>query len=670
MTKRALPVLGLIAASLVFVSPAFAGENISNSPAWPSWAPRATADAAGNFYVVWTELYPSGGGDLFFTKYTKSAKTWSTPQNLSGSGRVTSEGNDNAGIACDGSGNVHVVWTERTIVRLRTLSGGGNWSTAGTIGEGALLEGAKIAASGAGNLYIVWWGDDGIVRSRSRVNGNWEAARRISSSRRSKFADIAVGSGSVMAVFSQTGSYYYNAAYVLRGTSFGAGWSAPAVVSGENRDQIYPDCEFLNGTAPQVIFLYENIAGEPSTVIHCAWTGNGFGPRQVISYPGALHCPSLIEKSGVLVATWQIGGWNRGLAIYYNYFYNGQWKGPTAIPDSRMSTYSDAALDPAGAALAVWDGNGDIMALIMTSGESPTPNNPPVADFSFQPATGSAPLTVNFDAGASTDPDGTIAAYDWIFGDGQTASGRTVVHTFQTPGTFTNSLTVTDNLGATNTKVKNLEVINKAPVPAFTMSSPSLIVTVKIDFDAGSSYDPDGTIAHYDWIFGDGWSAQGQRFSRVFTRPGTYVLKLTVTDNFGKKASLTKTFTLLALQPPLNVRWESFVDESLFQTRVVTDVQWQANPANEAIAPIVKYRVFRKKPEADAAAYQLAAETDGTTFFWRDTGVTEAGRYVYLVKSVDAAGHESLMPDEAASNALGKTPSRRSQGVFVPTIRR
>ncbi|MDD8011613.1 MAG: hypothetical protein PHX73_10975, partial [Acidobacteriota bacterium] len=94
------------------------------------------------------------------------------------------------------------------------------------------------------------------------------------------------------------------------------------------------------------------------------------------------------------------------------------------------------------------------------------------------------------------------------------------------------------------------------------------------------------------------------------------------------------------------------------------------NPANEAIAPIVKYRVFRKKPEADAAAYQLAAETDGTTFFWRDTGVTEAGRYVYLVKSVDAAGHESLMPDEAASNALGKTPSRRSQGVFVPTIRR
>ncbi len=66
-----------------------------------------------------------------------------------------------------------------------------------------------------------------------------------------------------MAVFSQKGSYYYNAAYVLRGTSFGAGWSAPAVVSGENRDQIYPDCEFLNGTAPQVIFLYENIAGSP-----------------------------------------------------------------------------------------------------------------------------------------------------------------------------------------------------------------------------------------------------------------------------------------------------------------------------------------------------------------------------------------------------------------------
>lgn len=46
----------------------------------------------------------------------------------------------------------------------------------------------------------------------------------------------------------------------------------------------------------------------------------------------------------------------------------------------------------------------------------------PIAGFTAVPTTGTTPLTVVFDASASSDTDGTIAGYAWDFGDGQTAS--------------------------------------------------------------------------------------------------------------------------------------------------------------------------------------------------------------------------------------------------------
>ena len=68
----------------------------------------------------------------------------------------------------------------------------------------------------------------------------------------------------------------------------------------------------------------------------------------------------------------------------------------------------------------------------------------PVASFEASVSSGVAPLAVSFDASGSDDPDGPIASYEWSFGDGGSANGVTASHTFQTPGTYTVSLTVTD----------------------------------------------------------------------------------------------------------------------------------------------------------------------------------------------------------------------------------
>ncbi len=99
-----------------------------------------------------------------------------------------------------------------------------------------------------------------------------------------------------------------------------------------------------------------------------------------------------------------------------------------------------------------------------------TANAAPTATFTATPLTGRAPLLVSFDASGSRDTDGTIASYAWTFGDTGTGTGVTPQHTYNAGGTFTATLTVTDNEGATGTFSR---VITVAP-PVGTVA-----VTVK-----------------------------------------------------------------------------------------------------------------------------------------------------------------------------------------------
>jgi YVTN family beta-propeller protein len=81
------------------------------------------------------------------------------------------------------------------------------------------------------------------------------------------------------------------------------------------------------------------------------------------------------------------------------------------------------------------------------SGIAITPDQPPLASFTSSDSVPTG-VPVSFDAGASGDPDGQIAAYAWSFGDGQTASGGPIqTHTYAVPGTYTATLTLTDDEG-------------------------------------------------------------------------------------------------------------------------------------------------------------------------------------------------------------------------------
>lgn len=89
-------------------------------------------------------------------------------------------------------------------------------------------------------------------------------------------------------------------------------------------------------------------------------------------------------------------------------------------------------------------------------------NTAPTAVLLPGASSGASPLTVNFNASGSSDPDGTIVLYEWDFdGDGNYdgyGTVATIAHTYTHPGSFTAKLRVTDNVGAQATDINSVLV--------------------------------------------------------------------------------------------------------------------------------------------------------------------------------------------------------------------
>jgi PKD repeat protein len=85
---------------------------------------------------------------------------------------------------------------------------------------------------------------------------------------------------------------------------------------------------------------------------------------------------------------------------------------------------------------------------------------------------------------------------------------------------------------------------NRPPVAMFALPAIKPTTDTTIPFDATSSTDPDNNIAYYAWDFGDGFEATGKSVSHKFKEPGTYFVKLTVTDSYGLMSIKTVFLTV------------------------------------------------------------------------------------------------------------------------------
>jgi len=109
---------------------------------------------------------------------------------------------------------------------------------------------------------------------------------------------------------------------------------------------------------------------------------------------------------------------------------------------------------------------------------------PPVGTFQV-PAEVSVNHSIVFDASQSFDPDGTIQSYVWDFGDGMTGVGAIVVHTYESPGEYTVTLTVTDNAGMNYIYSQVVRIANSAdastgPGAGFLRPNDLMIILVAV----------------------------------------------------------------------------------------------------------------------------------------------------------------------------------------------
>ena len=160
------------------------------------------------------------------------------------------------------------------------------------------------------------------------------------------------------------------------------------------------------------------------------------------------------------------------------------------------------------------------------------------------------PLYVGFDASASTDADGNILNWDWDFGDGSSASGESVDHTFNDPGSYTVNLTVADNDGLSDNDSLTIVVLNQPPVAVASSDTSTGTAPVDIQFTGDASYDQDssGSIVAYSWNFGDGSISSDPNPIHSYQTGGQINAQLTVTDNLGETA--TASIALDIEEPP------------------------------------------------------------------------------------------------------------------------
>ncbi|MCB1217489.1 PKD domain-containing protein [bacterium] len=315
------------------------------------------------------------------------------------------------------------------------------------------------------------------------------------------------------------------------------------------------------GTSPSAGFVYSNagtydpvvrVTDDDGAVDTASLTESGGSTLDVNRAPVADIAADTLSGTLPLTVNFDASGSSDldGSIVLFEWDFEGDGTFESSTGSTATTSFTYTAGGTFDPAVRVTDDKGatDTASISETVGGGITVNIAPTAAISADTLSGNLPLTINFDASASSDVDGTIVSYEWDFdGDGSwdldTGTTATTSFEYTTSGNFDPAVRVTDDDGASD--VASLSengggtiTINAAPTAVITGSPLSGTLPLTVDFDASASSDSDGTIVKYEWDFdGDGsWdldTGTTATTSFEYTTAGNFDPAVRVTDDDG-----------------------------------------------------------------------------------------------------------------------------------------
>ncbi|MBI3137341.1 MAG: PKD domain-containing protein [Sphingobacteriales bacterium] len=245
--------------------------------------------------------------------------------------------------------------------------------------------------------------------------------------------------------------------------------------------------------------------------------------------PGTVQfSPVGINTANILTYTWDFGDGNTS----------------TVNTAAISHTYLNSGLYTV--TLTIRDNNGCTSTLVQNNYIRV---NGPVAGFTASNVAGCTGLVTTFNDLSTTDGVNNIVNWKWDFGDGtiQQFNAPPFQHTYNTAGTFTVKLVITDGTGCMDSLTRTDLVIATDPIPDFVTADTLSCPGGTIHFTNTSQ--PAGLTS--SWDFGDGNTSAVYSPVHSYAATGLYTVKLRVNDTYGCADSVSKTnYVRVALPVP------------------------------------------------------------------------------------------------------------------------
>ncbi|MCC4771150.1 PKD domain-containing protein [Methanosarcina sp. DH2] len=164
------------------------------------------------------------------------------------------------------------------------------------------------------------------------------------------------------------------------------------------------------------------------------------------------------------------------------------------------------------------------------------------ASFNSNVTSGKAPLTVRFEDRSSGGP----TSWKWDFGDGTSSTAQNPVHTYTVAETYSVTLIATNGTVSDDITESNYITVGSGPTASFSASPLEGEAPLTVQFTDTST----GSVTYRLWEFGDGSTSNAKNPLHIYSRAGTYTVKLTVTNSFDSDTfeapSFIRTYSIAA----------------------------------------------------------------------------------------------------------------------------